>query len=291
MTGRVPSGVGIGLRRVHFREISRTSRRVDWLEITPENFMGFGGPAARALSACAERWPVIPHGVALSLGGPDPLDDGYLRAAHELSAELGAAWFSEHACYASLGGAQSYDLLPLPFCDEAASHLARRAREAAERIERPLLLENITYYAVMPGTTLDEGAFLRAVLDEADCGFLLDVNNVYVNAKNHGLDPEAALLALPLDRTRQIHMAGHRRDGNVLIDDHGSAVPDAVWSLYELAIEHVGPVPTLIEWDNQNPESQSPPRRGRSGACHRGSGPFARSWSVRSGRLRGRPRA
>jgi hypothetical protein len=248
-----PVGVGIGLRRQHLDAITKTERRIDWIEIIPENFMGFGGHARRALDKCSQRWPVAVHGVALSLGGPDPLDQAYLAELGSLLDRVGAAWFSEHACWSAIGGVQTLDLLPLPFTETAAEHLAARTRHVADRIGLPLLLENITYYAEMPTSVLSEGAFLREVLQRSGAGLLLDVNNVYVNACNHGVDPRAALEALPIERTRQIHLAGHRREGDVLLDDHGSAVHDPVLDLYAFALERTGPVPTLIEWDNRVP--------------------------------------
>ena len=248
-----PAGVGIGLRRQHLDAITKTDRPIDWIEITPENYMGFGGRARRVLAECARRWPVAVHGVALSLGGPDPLDEAYLAELGSLLDFVQATWFSEHACWSAIGGVQTLDLLPLPFTEEAADHLASRTRQVADRIGLPVLLENITYYAEMPTSVLSEGAFLREVLQRSGADLLLDVNNVYVNACNHGIDPRIALEALPIERTRQIHLAGHRKARDVLLDDHGSPVPDPVLDLYAFALERTGPVPTLIEWDNRVP--------------------------------------
>lgn len=253
MTTTRPTGVGIGLRREHFAAIEQCSRRIDWLEIIPENYVGHGGHVRRHLSWCRERWPVIAHGVSLSLGGPDPLDAGYVDGLRGLLDELQAPFYTDHLCYATIGGVNFYDLLPLPFTEEAVRHTAARIRELADRLERPVAVENISYYAVMPGAAMSEGQFVTAVVEEAGCGLLLDVNNVYVNARNHRQDPVASLEALPLHRTVQIHIAGHVEEGGRLIDTHGRPLVDPVWALYEHALAQVGPVPTLLEWDTDIP--------------------------------------
>lgn len=246
-------GAGISLRRQHYDAVLATDRRVDWLEIQPENFMGIGGKSRTVLDRCAERHAVVPHGVALSLGGPDPLSTEYLDRLKELTHRIGCPWFSEHASFAGAGGQLFHELLPLPFTEEAALHLAGRTRRVADHLELPVLVENVTYYAAMPGGTLTEGEFLAAVIASSGAGLLLDVNNVFVNAENHGVDPREALVSLPLHATRQIHLAGHRKMNGYLLDDHGAAVTDAVWDLYELAVSIVGPVPTLVEWENHVP--------------------------------------
>lgn len=253
---RGPWGIGIGLRRAHFDEILHVRRRVDWMELVPEVFLGVGGRARRVLDAMRERVRLVPHGVSLSLGGPDPLDGARLDALRALCRELDAPFYSDHVCLSSIDGVESFDLLPLPFCEEAASHVAARAREASERIERPIVLENITYYATMPGSSWSEGRFLREVLEQSGAGLLLDVSNVLVNARNHRVDPVRALEALPLERTVQIHLAGHRYEKawGLWIDDHASAVSDASLALYAHALRRIGrPVPTLIEWDQHVP--------------------------------------
>jgi|SRR6218665_289472 len=248
-----PLGVGIGLRREFYTLLPETSRALDWVEIIPENFLTLGGRPQRALDACGERWPLLPHGVALNVGGPDPLDETYLAGLRALVERVDAPFFSDHLCYARLGGAYLYDLLPLPFSEEAVEHVVPRVREAQARVGRPFLLENPSYYAHMPGGTLAEADFLRHVVEQADCGLLLDVNNVYVNACNHGYDPRAFVDALPLERVGQIHLAGHERQPDVLIDTHGGPVCDEVWSLYRYVLERTGPVSTLIEWDQDIP--------------------------------------
>lgn len=245
-------GVGVSLRRPHYEAALAVDEGPDFLEIQPENFMGCGGLTRRTFDRLSERYPIVPHGVGLSLGGPAPISHDYLRSVKQLFSRP-PAWFSEHIAYAADEAESYHDLLPLPFSHDAVAHLAERAREVKRVIEVPLVLENITYYAIMPGQELTEGAFIRAVLEEADAKLLLDVNNVYVNAKNHGADPVEALLALPLERTAQIHLAGHRQHGALLLDDHGSSVPEPVWELFERALQVVGRVPVLIEWENRLP--------------------------------------
>jgi uncharacterized protein (UPF0276 family) len=251
MSGEI-RGVGIGLRRPFHEEIFRTTRTIDWLEIVSENFAGLGGRPAHLLARVVERWPTVAHGVALSVGGEDPVDE-YLAALGPLVKRLRAPFVSDHLCYSAIGGRQMFDLLPLPFHDDAVAHVAARARIAQDRLETPLLLENITGYAVMPGSEMDEPSFLRAVLETAGCWLLLDVNNLYLNAVNHGLDPQALLERMPLERVKQIHLAGFTSDEGVLLDTHSRPVADAVWSLYRQALVRTGPVPTLIEWDQDIP--------------------------------------
>lgn len=252
------ASVGIGLRRPHFSTLPQTERRVDFLELIPENFVGGpaprGGRHARVLAECAERWPILAHGVSMSLGGPDPLDHAYLRTLKRFLDRLGAPFYTDHLCFVTTGGRSTFDLLPLPFSEPAVRHVARRIREVADALERPVAIENISYYAELPTSTLDEGAFVRAVVEEADCLLLLDVNNVYVNAQNHGRAPLELLESLPLERACQIHMAGHVREGPRLLDHHGAPVDDAVWALYVEAIARTGPLPTLIEWDTRIPD-------------------------------------
>lgn len=255
--GLRPLGAGIGLRRVFYEELPRTERPLDWLEIIPENFLSLGGRSQQTLEACAERWTVLPHGVGLNIGGPDPLDDEYVNGLAALVKRLDAPFFSDHLVYSRLAGVYLHDLFPLPFNDEAVEHVVPRVREVMARIDRPFLLENPSYYAHMPGGTLSEAAFLRHVVEQADCGLLLDVNNVYVNAQNHGYDPRAFIDALPLDRVVQIHLAGHDRFPDVIIDTHGAPVCDDVWSLYRYVLARTGPVSTLIEWDQEIPSMEA----------------------------------
>ncbi|MBJ6762065.1 DUF692 domain-containing protein [Myxococcaceae bacterium JPH2] len=246
-------GAGIGLRRDFYEALPRTERALDWVEIIPENFLTLGGRPQRALDACRERWSVLPHGVGLNIGGPDALDEDYVSRLAALVRRVDAPFFSDHLCYSRLGGVHLHDLLPLPFTDAAVEHVVPRVREVMARVGRPFLLENPSYYAKMPGGTLAEADFLRHVVEQADCGLLLDVNNVYVNAMNHGYDPRAFVDALPLERVVQIHLAGHEVRPDVLIDTHGASVCDDVWALYRYTLARTGAVSTLIEWDQDIP--------------------------------------
>jgi uncharacterized protein len=243
--GLRPLGAGIGLRRVFYEALPRTERALDWLEIIPENFLSLGGRSQQTLAECAERWSVLPHGVGLNIGGPDPLDNEYVTGLAALVKRLDSPFFSDHLVYSRLGGVYLHDLFPLPFNEEAVEHVV------------PFLLENPSCSAHMPGGTLSEATFLRHVVEQADCGLLLDVNNVYVNAQNHGYDPRAFMDALPLERVVQIHLAGHDRCPDVIIDTHGAPVCDDVWSLYRYVLERTGPVSTLIEWDQEIPSMEA----------------------------------
>jgi uncharacterized protein (UPF0276 family) len=252
-TGAPYLGAGIGLRREYFEALPATARALDWVEVTPENVMGWGGRAERSLAACAARWPVVPHGVSLDVGGQDPLDPGYLEGLAALCARLDAPHASDHLCFSRVDGVWLHDLLPLPFTREAVRHAAARIVEARTRIGRPFLLENPSYYAIPPGAEMPEAAFLREVVLAADCGLLLDVNNAHVNATNHGYDARAFLAALPLDRVGYVHLAGHLVREDVVIDTHGAPVADPVWDLYAWLLERTGPVSTLVEWDQDIP--------------------------------------
>lgn len=246
-------GAGIGLRREFFDTLPLTRREAGWLEIIPENFMTLGGRPRAVLERCRERWQLLPHGVALDIGGPDALNDEYLEGLAGLVREVRAPFFSDHLCYSRLEGRYLHDLLPLPFNEAVVEHVVPRVREVVRRVERPFLLENPSYYARMPGQTLEEAPFIRHVLEEANAGMLLDVNNVYVNAKNHGYDARAFIDALPHERVVQIHLAGHQVLPDVIIDTHGGAVCDEVWELYRYTLSRTGPVSTLIEWDQEIP--------------------------------------
>jgi len=255
--GLRPLGAGIGLRREFYEALPQTERSLDWVEIIPENFLTLGGRSRRALDACAERWPVLPHGVGLNIGGPDALDEDYITRLTALVKEVDSPFFSDHLCYSRVGGVVLHDLLPLPFNEEAIDHVVPRVREVMARVGRPFLLENPSYYARMPGGTLAEASFLRHVVEQADCGLLLDVNNVFVNARNHGYDPRAFIDALPLERVVQIHLAGHTRYPDVIIDTHVGPIIDDVWSLYRYVLARTGLVSTLIEWDQDIPSLEA----------------------------------
>lgn len=253
----VLSGVGVGFRREIAADLLRTSRRLDWVEIVAENYLSLGGAARERLNRARDKWTVIPHSVSLSVGSFAP--EGYEATLAAFVDELDPPFVSDHLCYSSLGGHAFLDLLPLPFHEEAARHAAKRASRAAETLGRRLLLENVTTYAFMPGSSMSESAFVRRVLELAgpNVGFLLDLANLHLNAVNHGLDPLALLAEMPLERVGQIHVAGSRRDGDVLLDTHSSPVADEVWQLLREALRRTGPVPVLVEWDQNIPSADA----------------------------------
>lgn len=221
---------------------------VDFLEVAPENWMRIGGRLGRAFRALAERYPIVCHGLSLSIGGPAPLDEDFL---HDLKAFLDAhdvRYYTEHLSYCSDGG-QMYDLMPIPFTEEAVTHVVDRVRRVQDILERPIALENVSYYAT-PGQEMAEIEFVNSVLEAADCGLHLDVNNIYVNSINHGYDPYAFLRALPGERIVYCHVAGHYVEAEDLrVDTHGTDVIDPVWDLLEAAYESFGVFPTLLERD------------------------------------------
>jgi uncharacterized protein (UPF0276 family) len=248
------AGIGIGLRKPFAAALLESERKVDWLEVTPENWVFFGGRARRLLDACAERWQVVPHSVSLDVGGSGPLDPVFLDAIAGLVKRTRAPFWSDHLCYSSVHGRPLHDLLPLPFSQEALDNAAGRARRSQDRVGAPLVLENATYYAVMPGSVMDEASFLCAAAAQSGCRLLLDANNVYVNGQNHGFDPYAFIDRMPLDRVEQLHVAGHTHREELIIDTHIGPVPDPVWDLYRYTLRRAGRlIPTLIEWDAEIP--------------------------------------
>jgi uncharacterized protein len=255
--GPIPARAGIGFRSAHHDALVRERPPVGWIEAHTENYFHDGGPAVRALERARELYPLSLHGVGLGLGSADPLDREHLRRVREAVRRFEPALVSEHACWAHVDGRHYNDLLPLPYTEEAVDHLAGRVREVQDFLGRQLLIENLSAYVGYAESQLGEGEFLAAVVERSGCGLLLDVNNAYVNAHNLGLDVAAFLAALPRAAVQEIHLAGHSRrrwgEQELLIDDHGSAVPDPVWALYERALAQFGPVPTLIEWDTDVP--------------------------------------
>ncbi|WP_271407531.1 HvfB family MNIO-type RiPP peptide maturase [Pseudomonas sp. Q1-7] len=248
-TGSFPQGAGLGLRRALLPELlAMEAGAVDFLECTPDNWINVGGRYGDDLARLAERFPLACHGLSLSLGGPSPLDIGLLRDIRQFLDRHAVAFFSEHLSYCSDDG-QLYDLLPLPFTDEAVHHVAARIRQAQDVLGRRIAVENISYYAA-PYQALREVDFLRAVLDEADCDLLLDVNNLYVNSINHSYDASEYLAALPAGRVVYLHVAGHYDEApDLKIDTHGATVKGDVWSLLEQAYQRFGARPTLLERD------------------------------------------
>jgi hypothetical protein len=252
--GLEPLGIGVGLRTTHYAHILEHWPAVDWFEVLSDNFMHTQGRPLEILDRVAERYPLVMHGVSLSIGSTDPLDWEYVRGLAELRARIGARWVSDHLCWTGVSGKNTHDLLPLPLTEEALLHTARRVREVQDFLEAPLVLENPSTYVEFRGATLTEWEFLKALAVEADAGILLDVNNVYVSSRNHGFDPEDYLRGLPMDRVVQIHVAGHTDHGTHLIDTHVGPVPDPVWALLRRACELGAAAPVLLEWDAEIPD-------------------------------------
>jgi hypothetical protein len=246
-------GHGIGLRTKHFARYLAEPPPVDWVEAVSENFMAPGGRPVAVLEKVRRDVPVVLHGVSLSIGSTDPLSESYLGELAELAGRVEPAWISDHLCWGSHGGRYAHDLWPLPYTEEALRHVVARVQRVQEVLGRQILLENISSYVAFRASEMEEWEFLAEVARRADCGILLDVNNVYVSARNHGFDPHAYLAAIPADRVGQIHLAGHSDKGRYLLDTHDHEVPAPVWDLYREAVLRLGPVSTLIEWDDHIP--------------------------------------
>ena len=250
-------GVGVGLRPVHYRDIlaraDAGTLEVDWFEVISENYMVAGGkPLRMPDSVCAAR-PVVLHGVALNIGGVDPLSKDYLAELVRLAERTHPCWISDHLCFTGYGGHPLHDLVPLPYCEESIAHVAERVAQVQEQLGRRIALENVSSYLAFTRDAMPEWEFLARVAERADCGILLDVNNVYVSAHNHGFDAHTYLDAIPPERVFQIHLAGHSESPPLLIDTHDHAVCDGVWALYEHTIARIGAVSTSIEWDDHIP--------------------------------------
>ncbi len=246
-------GIGVGLRTVHFGYILSERPQVDWFEVLSENFLETGGRPMYVLDQVTERYPVALHGVSMSIGSTAPLDRDYLRKLKELARRTRAHWVSDHLCWTGVLGRNTHDLLPMPYTEEALAHTVRRVREVAELLERPLVLENPSSYVEFADSSLSEAEFLARLATEADCGLLLDVNNVYVSAFNHGFDPYAYIDTLPADRVVQYHVAGHTNKGTHIIDTHSDHALAEVWELYRYAWRRTGATATLYEWDEDVP--------------------------------------
>jgi uncharacterized protein (UPF0276 family) len=247
-------GCGIGLRREHYATILEQWPEIDWLEAISENFMVPGGRPRYVLDRVRERYPIVLHGVSLSIGSSDPLDFAYLGELRALAARVRPAWISDHICWTGVGGRNAHDLLPLPYTEESIAHVVARVRVVQDFIERPLVLENVSSYLTYRDSTLPEWEFLGEIARRADCYLLLDVNNVYVSAFNHRFDPLEYLRGVPADRVVQFHLAGHTDHGTHLLDTHDHPIGDPVWRLYREAVHRFGPLSTAIERDARIPE-------------------------------------
>jgi uncharacterized protein (UPF0276 family) len=247
-------GHGVGLRTQHFPHVWDGTARVDWFEVISENFMLRGGRPLTVLEKARALAPLVLHGVSLSLGSTDPLNDAYLSDLRALAERFQPAWISDHLCWGSVGGHYAHDLLPLPYTDEALAHVVERVRQVQDRLGRQILIENVSSYLTYTHSVMSEWEFLAQVAQRADCGILLDVNNVYVSATNHGFDAHKYLNGLPVDRICQMHLAGHSTYETYLLDTHDGPVIAPVWELYRFAVRRFGRVSTLIEWDDKIPE-------------------------------------
>ena len=246
-------GLGVGLRTVHFSHILNHQPAVDWFEIISENFMDSGGRPRYVLEQIAERYPIVMHGVSLSIGSTDPLDFEYLRKLKRLANAVGARWVSDHLCWTGVAGINAHDLLPIPLNEDTLQHVVERIRIVQDFLERPLVLENPSSYVTFAASTMSEWEFLSRMAEEADCGLLLDVNNVYVSSVNHDFDAIEYIDAIPPERVVQFHLAGHTNCGTHLIDSHDGQVIRRVWELFRQAHQLTGGVSTLLEWDAKIP--------------------------------------
>ncbi len=246
-------GHGVGLRTRHFGQLLEQRPPVDWLEVISENFFAKGGRPLAVLEKVRRDVPVVLHGVSLSIGAVEPLSAEYLQKLKALAQRVEPAWVSDHLCWGSHGGRYAHDLWPLPYTEEALAHVASRVRQVQDALGRQLLLENVSSYVAFKDSTLTEWEFMAELAERADCGLLLDVNNVYVSAKNHGFDALEYLRGIPVDRVGQFHLAGHSDKGRYLLDTHDAEVPDPVWALYREAVRRFGQVSSLVEWDDHVP--------------------------------------
>jgi hypothetical protein len=249
-----PATAGIGLRTPHFEALAARRPALSFLEVHSENYLADGGPALAWLERFRADYAVGLHGVGLSLGSTDPLDRGHLACLARLAGRIEPALVSEHLCWSSIGGRHLNELLPLPYSEEALDHVCGRVSEVQDRLGRTLLVENVSSYVQFASSTMPEGEFVAEVARRTGCGVLLDVNNAWVNAANHGTDARAFVAAIDPATVGEIHLAGYEATPDGLIDTHGARVSPEVWALYGEVIDRLGPVPTLIEWDADIPE-------------------------------------
>ena len=246
-------GYGLGLRTEYYDTILEQQPNVDWLEIISENYMVDGGKALHYLERFRERYPIVMHGVSLSIGGTDPLNQDYLRRLKALVERINPVWLSDHLCWTGQGGHNVHDLLPLPYNDPAIDHLVDRIKQVQDLLGRQILMENVSSYVTYTHSRMSEWEFYSTVVEQADCLMLLDINNIYVSAVNHGFDPMEYLNGVPLERVQQFHLAGHTDHGDFIVDTHDHPVVDPVWDLYARAVERFGPISTMIERDDNFP--------------------------------------
>jgi len=246
-------GLGLGLRSVHYQHILDQKPDVDWFEVISENYMDSHGRPRYVLERIAEHYPIVMHGVSLSIGSTDPLNFEYLEKLRDLARATKPKWISDHVCWTGVAGRNAHDLLPIPYTEQALRHVIERVRIVQDYLERPFVLENPSSYVTFAASTMPEWEFLTRMAEATDCGLLLDVNNVYVSCFNHDLDPFEFIRSIPHERIVQFHLAGHTNCGTHLIDTHDGHVVNPVWDLYRLAHELTGGVATLLEWDAKIP--------------------------------------
>ena len=246
-------GFGLGLRTNHYVDVIEQKPDIDWFEIISENYMVAGGKPRYYLDAIKEHYPIVMHGVSMSIGSTDPLNMDYLRKLKTLIADVQPQWFSDHLCFTSVGGINSHDLLPMPYTEESLNHVVNRIKQVQDFIGRPMLLENVSSYLTYKSDEMNEWQFYREVCEQADCKMLLDINNIYVSARNHDFNAMDYLQSLNPERIQQFHLAGHSDFGDYVVDTHDHDVPDPVWQLYREALKLFGPVSTMIERDANIP--------------------------------------
>ncbi|MET0661115.1 MAG: DUF692 domain-containing protein [Steroidobacteraceae bacterium] len=246
-------GFGLGLRTEHYEAVLNERPRVDWFEVITENYLVPGGKPLYYLDRIRERFPLVMHGVSLSIGSTDPLNFDYLRQLKQLAARIQPHWISDHLCWTGVAGLNLHDLMPLPYTEEALLHVAARTRQVQDFLGQRIVLENVSSYLDYTDSSLSEWDFLATLTAEADCDLLLDINNIYVSSVNHGFDPLEFLAGVPKERVRQLHLAGHQNHGTHLIDTHDTPIAPAVWDLYKAARLRFGDVATMVERDDNIP--------------------------------------
>jgi uncharacterized protein len=247
------AGFGLGLRTPHYEAVLNEPHAIDWLEIITENYLVPGGKPLHHLECIRRRFPLVMHGVSLSIGSTDPIDLDYLAQVRALAERIEPHWISDHLCWTGIEGRNLHDLLPLPYTEEALASVVERVGQVQDALGRQILLENVSSYLTYRASDMSEWEFLREVAERADCAILLDINNIYVSSVNHGFDPLTYLQAMPRERVRQFHLAGHSDLGGHLIDTHDHPIVEPVWDLYCAAVAQFGAVPTMIERDDNIP--------------------------------------
>lgn len=246
-------GYGLGLRTEHYEEIFSSEPPIDWFEIISENFMVKGGRQLYHLDWIKEKYPLVMHGVSLSIGSTDPLNMDYLKDLKELEKRVEPKWISDHLCWTTFGGHNTHDLMPLPYNQETLKHVVERVKIVQDYLGRQILLENASSYVTYKASDMQEWEFIKAIAEEADCLMLLDVNNIYVSGFNHDFDPKTYIDHIPSERVWQIHLAGHENNGDFIVDTHDHPVIDEVWALYDYTLSKMGNVTTMIERDDHIP--------------------------------------